>query len=139
VPQHPTAEIVAEFYGALAAADADAIAAVIDSHFDEDAAVKWPPSLPHGGRVHGRDRLRGVFTGIAKAGGKVGATNLQLVQTIGEGDRVVAWVTFDWRQPGSDDAVPNSALELWTFSCGLVREIRAFYWDTAAIAEPQHA
>jgi ketosteroid isomerase-like protein len=139
MPERPTAEIVAEFYNALAAADADAIAAVIDTYFDENATIEWPPSLPHGGRVHGRDRLREVFTGIAKMGNKAGATNLQLVRTIGDGDHVVAWVTFDWRQPRSEDAVPNGALEVWTFSAGLAREIRAFYWDTAAISQPRPA
>jgi len=52
---------------------------------------------------------------------------------------VVAWITFEWKNPGSDDAVPNAALEVWSFSDGLVREIRAFYWDGAAISQPQHA
>jgi hypothetical protein len=28
-----------------------------------------------------------------------------------------------------------SALELWTFDGGRVQEIRAFYWDTAALIE----
>ena len=52
---------------------------------------------------------------------------------------MVAWITFEWKNPGSEDAVPNAALEVWSFSDGLVREIRAFYWDTAAISQPQHA
>jgi ketosteroid isomerase-like protein len=136
MPQRPSGQIVADFYGALSAADADAIAAVIDTHFSENASITWPPSLPHGGQVRGKQELRQLFSRIAKASGKVGATNLQLVRTIGEGDHVVAWVTFDWRQPGSEDAVPNAALELWTFSDGLVGEIQAFYWDAAAIANP---
>jgi hypothetical protein len=138
MPQRPV-DIVADFYTALAAADADAIASVIDTHFADDAAIEWPPSLPHGGRVEGSRRLRAIFTGIAKQGAAAGATNLKLVRAIGEGDDVVACVTFDWKHPGSDVGTPNEALELWRFSDGLVRDIRAYYWDHAAITQPQHA
>lgn len=135
----PNAQIVADFYAALSGADPEAVAAAIDAHFAEDVAIEWPPSLPHGGRVEGSRRLRGLFTGIAKAGNQAGATNLTLVRTIGEGDHVVAEITFEWKNPGSSDAVPNAALELWSFSEGRVREIRAFYWDSAAITQPQPA
>ena len=74
----PNAQIVADFYAALSDADPDAVAAAIDAHFAQDAAIEWPPSLPHGGRVEGSRRLRGLFTGIAKAGNKAGATNLSV-------------------------------------------------------------
>jgi ketosteroid isomerase-like protein len=136
MPQRPV-DIVTDFYTALAASDADSIASLIDGHFADDVAIEWPPSLPHGGRVEGSRRLRAIFTGIAKTGASVGATNLKLIRAIGDGDEVVAWITFDWKQPGEDVGTPNSALELWEFSDGLVRDIRAFYWDTAAIAAPQ--
>ena len=62
MPQRPNAQIVADFYTALSGADPDAVAAAIDAHFAEDAAIEWPPSLPHGGRVEGSRRLRGLFT-----------------------------------------------------------------------------
>jgi len=75
MPQSPNAQIVADFYAALSGADPDAVAAAIDAHFAEDAAIEWPPSLPHGGRIEGSRRLRGLFTGIAKAGDQAGATN----------------------------------------------------------------
>jgi len=137
--QPTNAQIVGDFYAALSAGEPETIAAAIDAHFADDAAIEWPPSLPHGGRVEGSRRLRGLFTGIAKAGNQAGATNLKLVRTIGEGDHVVAWITFEWKNPGSDDAAPNSALEVWSFAGGVVQEIRAFYWDSAAITQPQHA
>ena len=137
--QRPNAQIVADFYAALGGADVDAVAAAIDAHFAEDAAIEWPPSLPHGGRIESSRRLRGLFTGIAKAGNQAGATNLTLVRTIGDGDHVVAWITFDWKNPGSEVTVPNSALEVWSFSGDKVQEIRAFYWDGAAISQPQNA
>jgi ketosteroid isomerase-like protein len=137
--QRPNAQIVADFYAALSSGDPDAVAAAIDAHFAEDAAIEWPPSLPHGGRIESSRRLRGLFTGIAKAGNQAGATNLTLVRTIGDGDHVVAWITFDWKNPGSEHAVPNSALEVWSFSGDQVQEIKAFYWDGAAISQPQNA
>lgn len=138
MPQRPI-DIVTNFYTAISAGDADTVAETIDTHFAEDAAIEWPPSLPHGGRVEGNRRLRAIFTGIAKPGATAGATNLKLVRAIGEGDDVVAWITFDWKHPGSEVGTPNGALELWNFSDGLLRDIRAYYWDTASIAQPQHA
>ena len=133
MPQRTNVQVVTDFYFALASADPDAVGAVVDAHFAEDVAIEWPPSLPHGGRVEGSRRLRGLFSGIAKATNKAGATNLTLVRTLGDGDHVAAWITFDWKNPGSNDTVPNSAMEVWSFSGGRVHEIRAFYWDTAAI------
>ena len=81
MPQRPI-DIVTDFYAALAAADSDAIGTAIDTHFTDDAAIEWPPSLPHGGRVEGSRRLRALFTGIAKQGATTGATNLKLVRGI---------------------------------------------------------
>ena len=130
-------DVVTDFYTALAASDAELIAKAIDDRFAEDAAIEWPPSLPHGGRVEGSRRLRALFTGIAKSGGVTGATNLKLIRAIGDADDVVAWITFDWKNPGDDVGTPNSALELWSFTDGMVRDIRAFYWDAAAISQPQ--
>src|ERR1700753_3669279 len=106
MPQRPV-DIVADFYTATSNSDADTVASTIDAHFAEDAAIEWPPSLPHGGRIETSRRLRGLFTGIAKAGNQAGTTNLTLVRTIGDDDHVVAWITFDWKNPGSSDAVPN--------------------------------
>jgi predicted SnoaL-like aldol condensation-catalyzing enzyme len=83
--------------------------------------------------------VRAVFTASANPDAPAGAKNLRLVSAIGDGDEVVAWITFDWLQPGSVTPVPNQALELWRFSEGVVQEIRAFYWDTDAISTPQPA
>jgi ketosteroid isomerase-like protein len=138
MPQHAI-DVVTDFYTAISARDADTIAKSIDIHFADDAAIEWPPSLPHGGRIEGSRRLRAIFTGMVSAGSAAGATNLKLVRAIGDDDEVVAWITFDWKNPGDEVGTPNAALELWSFSDGLVRDIRAFYWDTAAISEPQRA
>jgi ketosteroid isomerase-like protein len=132
-------QLVADFYNALSAGDTETIVRTIEARFAENAAVEWPPSLPHGGRLEGVRRVRAVFTASANPDAPAGAKNLQLVSAIGDGDEVVAWITFDWLQPGSVAPVPNQALELWRFSDGVVQEIRAFYWDTDAISTPQPA
>lgn len=132
-------QLVTDFYNALSTADTETIVNTIETRFAENAAIEWPPSLPHGGRLEGARRLRAVFTASANPDAPAGAKNLRLVSAIGDGDEVVAWITFDWLQPGSTAPVPNQALELWRFSDGLVQEIQAFYWDTDAISAPQPA
>ncbi|MBB3600652.1 ketosteroid isomerase-like protein [Mycolicibacterium sp. BK556] len=132
-------QLVTDFYNALSAADTETIVRAIENRFAENAAIEWPPSLPHGGRIEGARRLRGVFSASANPDAPAGAKNLRLVNAIGDGDEVVAWITFDWLQPGSAAPVANQALELWRFTDGQVQEIRAFYWDTDAISAPQPA
>jgi ketosteroid isomerase-like protein len=133
-------DTVTTFYKAVSAADADAISAVIDSSFADDAAIEWPPSLPHGGRIVGARTLRGLFSAIVRPGSPVpGPANLALVRAIGDTDEVVAWITFDWADPATGTRTPNSALELWRFTDGKVSEILAYYWDHAAVNHPQPA
>lgn len=132
-------QLVTDFYNALSAGDTETIVRTIETRFADDAAIEWPPSLPHGGRVEGARRLRAVFAASADPDAPAGAKNLRLVSAIGDGDDVVAWITFDWLQPGSVATAPNQALELWRFADGVVQEIRAFYWDTDAISTPQPA
>jgi hypothetical protein len=40
MPQRPNDQIVADFYTALGGADPDAVAAAVDAHFAEDAAIE---------------------------------------------------------------------------------------------------
>lgn len=124
-------EIVAAFYEAAAARDAAALDALLERSFHEDAAVHWPEGLPYGGRIEGRAVLRKVFAGLATPDPVMGPENLAVVSVIdGGGDQVVAQVSFDWRANGV--VIASGALELWTFVDGLVTEVRAYYWDTAA-------
>ncbi len=132
-------DIVADFYNAISNADVDTIVRTIDTHFAEDAAIEWPPSLPHGGRVQGSRKLRAVFSATANPDAPAGAKNLKLVRAIGDESEVAAWITFDWVNPGDETGTANQALELWSFADGKVREIRAFYWNTDAIGAPQRA
>lgn len=135
VPQSPV-DVVVAFYRAVSAADADAIGAVVDAAFAAEAAIEWPPSLPHGGRITGSRKLRAMFAAITAPGSSVpGPSNLTLVRTIGGDEEVVAWITFDWADPAAGTSTPNSALELWRFTDGKVSEILAYYWDHAAITQ----
>ncbi|OYN76194.1 nuclear transport factor 2 family protein [Mycolicibacterium sphagni] len=93
-------QLVADFYSALSAADTETIVHNIETRFVENAVVEWPPSLPHGGRVEGARRRRAVFSASANTDAPAGTRNLELVSAIGDGDEVVARITFDWLQPG---------------------------------------
>lgn len=123
-------DVVRAFYQAVRDRDGAALEALVAASFDADAAVEWPAGLPYGGRVEGRDVLRKIFGGMAGAASPVGPDNLELASIIDGGSQVAAQLTFDWKFGG--DSIPSGALELWTFDAGLVTEIRAYYWDTAA-------
>jgi ketosteroid isomerase-like protein len=132
-----SAAIVREFYRAVASKDAAALEQLITGHFDADASVVFPESLPYGGTVRGAAKLARLFARMASAPAPVGAADLVLAGLADGGDRIAAQVEFAWYAPGSRVAVPSSALELWTFAGGRVREIRAYYWDTAALIDPR--
>jgi ketosteroid isomerase-like protein len=128
-----SAEVVREFYRAVAASDADAVRALVRDRFAEDATLTWPEALPYGGTVAGRDRLAKVLGGAAASTAKVGAQDLRLLELADGGDRVAAEVAFDYYPPGGADAVASRAVEFWEFADGLVTAVRAYYWDTAAL------
>jgi hypothetical protein len=131
------AACVRAFYEAVAAKDGPAIQAIVETSFAPDAEMIWPSSLPYGGVVSGAARLARMFAAVAAAPAPVGAAELTIVDIVDGGDRVAARVDFDWYAPGSASAVRSSALELWIFDGGLVREVRAYYWDTAELLDPR--
>jgi len=126
-------KIVEAFYSALAANDGAAVAEIINTSFAADATVHLPESLPYGGTLSGRATLAKALGGMASMPKPFGPTNLVVADLIARANGVVARVEFDWYAPGSDTSVPSQALELWTFSDGIVQSMRAFYWDTAAL------
>jgi len=128
-------DVVRAFYDAVARRDATAIAELVSGSFREDAAIIWPEGLPYGGRVEGSRRLGKLFVGMAASPEPVGPDDLELVSVVDGGDQVAAQLTFTWHAPGSGGSAPSGALELWEFEEGLVSEIRAYYWDTAALKE----
>jgi ketosteroid isomerase-like protein len=123
-------QVVDTFYDAAARRDGDALVALLENSFREDAAVEWPAGLPYGGRVEGVPVLRKVFAGLATPDAALGPDGLEVLAVVEDGDHVAVQVSFDWRANGS--SVASGALELWTFADGLVAEVRAYYWDTAA-------
>lgn len=124
--------VVQAFYDAVAARDAGALTEIVTSSFRGDASIAWPEGLPYGGRIEGATRLARLFAGMASSPEPVGPEGLEVVSIVDGGEQVVAQLEFRWRAPGSDESIPSGALELWTFDQGLVSEIRAYYWDTAA-------
>jgi len=124
--------VVRAFYDAVAAGDPSALSEIVASSFREDAAIAWPEGLPYGGRVEGASRLSRLFAGMASSAVPVGPAGLEVVSIIDGGSQVAAQLEFRWHAPGSAESISSGALELWTFDQGLVSEIRAYYWDTAA-------
>jgi hypothetical protein len=133
-PGNETPEAVARaFYEALAAKDPETIGTLVDRWFHEDAALEVPRSLPYGGRVESARRLRRMFTAMAGGEAPVGPAGLTVASVVGGVDSAAVQLEFGWRPPGGGEEIPSGALELWTFVDGRVREIRAYYWDTAAL------
>lgn len=130
--QSSNAEVVRNFYAAIAGSDAAAIGSLIADRFAPDATFVWPASLPYGGQISGAARLSKVFMGMAASPVPVGPSDLAVVRIVDGGDSVVAELTFTWHAPGSDETIESGALECWTFDGSLVSEVAAFYWDTAA-------
>ncbi|MFE2998621.1 nuclear transport factor 2 family protein [Nocardia sp. NPDC059246] len=126
------ADVVREFYRAIAERDGDALGELLNTRFTSDTEVIWPESLPYGGVVKGAAKLAKMFGGLLSAPTPVGPAGMTVADLVADGDRIAAQLEFDWYAPGSDRAVPSGALELWTFADGKVRSIRAYYWDTAA-------
>jgi ketosteroid isomerase-like protein len=126
------ADVVRAFYEAVVRRDGQEIGDLVSRSFHEDAAMIWPDGLLYGGRVEGSRRLVKLLAGMATSPVPVGPEQLEVVSVIDGGDQIAAQLAFDWRAPGSPDTISSGALELWTFDGGLVTEIRAYYWDTAA-------
>jgi uncharacterized protein len=125
--------VVRAFYQAINDHDAASIGALIDQNFSQDAALELPPSLPYGGRVESARRLRTMFTGMLTSSTRVGPDTIAVKDIIDGGDRVVAQLEFGWGARGAAEPVQPGALELWTFADGRVRELRAYYWEPAAL------
>ncbi|QTJ70712.1 nuclear transport factor 2 family protein (plasmid) [Rhodococcus sp. ZPP] len=125
--------IVQAFYEAINQRNVEALGALIDESFADYAAVEFPSSLPYGGRLEGAQTLRKVFTGMAAGKAAVGPRTVTVEDIVCNGARAVALLRFDWYPPRSDQPVPSGACEIWRFEDMKVVEIRAYYWDTAAL------
>lgn len=126
-------DVVQSFYTLINRGDTTALGALIDEHFAEQAVVEFPPSLPYGGRLQGVKILRKVFVGLAGGNSGVGPRALVVENVLGDGDLAVAILRFDWYAPEANNPVQSGACETWRFEDTKVVEIRAYYWDTAAL------
>ncbi|MVU80796.1 hypothetical protein GPX89_26525 [Nocardia sp. ET3-3] len=127
------ADVVREFYRAIASKDAPALGQLLLDRFASDVVVTWPESLPYGGTIKGATALSALFGRMLAAPDPIGADRIEILGLVDGGNQVAAELKFDWYAPGSEKAIHTGALELWRFSDdGSVLEIRAYYWDTAA-------
>ncbi|MCG7207407.1 nuclear transport factor 2 family protein [Streptomyces arenae] len=134
-PQDDRVTLVRTFYRALADRDSAALEGLVAKAFSPEVTLVLPDSLPYGGTVTGAGRLARMFGRMASSPVRVGPVGPVVTAIVDGGDRIGAQLEFDWYPPGSPHALSTGALELWTFDGdGLVREIRAYYWDTAACA-----
>ncbi len=126
-------EVVRAFYAALNGRDVAGLNALVSNHFADDVVVAFPPSLPYGGQLRGAPVVGKVFAGLATSKANVGPKEVAVRAVLADRDRAVALLDFDWFPPGGGDAVSSGACESWRFEHGRVVEIRAYYWDTAAL------
>jgi hypothetical protein len=123
--------IVESSYDALRARDGQLVGEVVDEHFAPDAALHRPESLPGGGVTGGADKIKRFMVAAATMDGPLDISKLevhQILEHAGEdGEHVLADVRFP--VPGGT----VNALEWWILRDLKVAEIRAYYWDTAAM------
>ena len=119
----------------MANRDAPAVAALVEQQFHDECSITWPASLSYGGTVSGRARLVRALVAAVSAG--AGLEDLELVTlAVGEAE-VAAELRFSWRSSSEAAPIKTGAVEWWSFDRdGLVRSVRAYYADTAALIEP---
>jgi uncharacterized protein len=91
-----------------------------------DIRIEQPASLPHGGWHNGHDglaRMGAVFAGFWQR-------SIRNPRILGCGDRVVQVTTQTWTASASGRSATVDVVELFSFSAGLVCEIRVFQQDT---------
>lgn len=129
-------EVVTEFYRAVREQDAAAVSSLVERHFHEQATVTWPESLPYGGTLRGRARLRKALAAAASGHG-IGPSDLTLATLAAGPVEVAVELKFQWRSAIDAEPVASGAVEWWSFDDdGSVLEIRAYYADTVALVDP---
>ncbi|MBO0854519.1 MAG: nuclear transport factor 2 family protein [Nocardia sp.] len=102
--------------------------------FHPEIRIEQPASLPHGGSYHGH-------AGVADMGqafGKYWSRTIDNPRIFGSDDAVVQLTTQTWTARESGHQATVDVVELFSFADGLVREIRVFQQDTAALLETLH-
>ncbi len=122
-------ERVREFFAATAAANDDAMLAILHPRL----RVVEAESLPYGGVMEGRDN----FTQFTKRVFKTWKnTRIITEELIEDGNKVVVVATMSGESKTSETHFTMPIAEIWTFdSDGLVTEIKPFYFDTKKLVD----
>ena len=99
--------------------------------FHQDIRIEQPASLPHGGWHTGH-------AGVAEMGAAFGRhwqRTIECPRILGCGESVVQVTTQTWTARNSGRSATVDVVELFSFSDGLVSEIRVFQQDTHALLE----
>lgn len=124
-------DVVRDFYSAIQRKDIAALTAILGTAFAEDAIVRLPESLYYGGEYKGRESLERLFSGLAHPKSAVDADSMTMDHIIGNDEQVVVVLSFQWRGRRSSESMRTGNVEWFTFSDGLVTEVRSYYADTA--------
>jgi uncharacterized protein len=109
-------------------------------NFDEVAEVVHPdfvlrqaPSLPFGGEWHGHEGLQRFLDTFVTLWESLDVVDPQ-VHEVG-GGTVITLVTMHARSRATGRTLRTPICQVMRFEDGLLREVRPFYWDTAATNE----
>ena len=126
---------VAAFYAKAAEGDAAAASAMLLDMFAPDFVVHEAPVAPWGGDYRGREAMIGLLTNLAAF---LDPTQMKVVDIVSEGDVVAVLFLASFRPSVDADPVQIHMSEWYTFTDGMVTDIRVFYWETPAV-EPTSA
>jgi hypothetical protein len=122
-----TAELVAELSGRFLAGDAGGAFRL----FHPGILIQQPASLPHGGWHSGHDGV----AAMAATFGKLWSRSITNPRISGCGDTVVQVTTQTWTARSSGRSATVDVVELFSFTDGLVSQIRVFPQDTRALLD----
>jgi ketosteroid isomerase-like protein len=132
------AAVVGRLYAALAARDGVAVGQLIDDHFSADVVLHEPASLPWGGAHRGLPAVRRLFVGMTRAPAGTSPLDpsaIEVERLAGQAGEVAVLLRFPF-VPAAGEPVESGAVEWFRFRDGQVTEIRAVYFDTAALVQP---
>ena len=122
-------ERVREFFAATAAANDDAMLAILHPRL----RVVEAESLPYGGVMEGRDNFKEFTKRVFKTWKNTRIITEELIE---DGNKVVVVATMSGESKTSETHFTMPIAEIWTFdSDGLVTEIKPFYFDTKKLVD----
>jgi ketosteroid isomerase-like protein len=116
------AAIVAELSRRFQSGDVEGAMAL----YHDDLRIEQPASLPHGGSHHGRAGLAAMGQTFAQHWDRT----IVDPRILGCGDNAVQVTTQTWTAKATGRAATVDVVELFSFTDGLICEIRVFQQDT---------